>query len=273
MKCYFHSSDADGHCSGAIVKFKFPECDLVPINYGEEFPWNDIVLGETVFMVDFSLSANDMMALNQRANLVWIDHHKSSMESVDPSIPGIREIGLGACALVWRYLFPDKEIPYSVQLLAEYDVWNHTNPNTLPFQYGIRVEDTLPDSAIWLDLFSMYSDAVTETILKNGSTILRYQTQSNEMYAAGASFETELNGFKCLAQNKMYSDSQAFDSVFNADKHEIMLMFGWRHGQWACSLYSLEDGPDVSAIAVEFGGGGHAHAAGFSCAELPFKLR
>ena len=56
MKCFYHSSDLDGHCSGAIVKARFPECEMIGINYGQPFPWGDIEEGEIVYMVDSSHS-------------------------------------------------------------------------------------------------------------------------------------------------------------------------------------------------------------------------
>jgi hypothetical protein len=37
----------------------------------------------------------------------------------------------------------------------------------------------------------------------------------------------------------------------------------WHPARNSVSLYSLDDGPDVSLIAKEHGGGGHIHAAGF----------
>lgn len=480
MKCFYHSADLDGHCSGAIVKLAHPECEMIPINYGQEFPWDTIILGETVFMVDFSLPAGDMKALNLNSDLRWIDHHKSAIEALSGLYKGIREIGLGACELVWRYCFPNDPVPYAVHLLSVYDVWrfeytpdtdphdiwvpvenfpnycvsqngcvksishlsrhtqkhhaqkikgkiiklqkapngylwaplhnedgtcnkqiqnlvvdhflekpssffdeanhidgdkqnNHIsnlewsnrvlnsyhavstglkpskskyygvrelndrqkysarvsvdgkrhfigNYNTeleaavaydsfvnkeklcghpryyplnlepfdvperrfkrkflhadvLPFQYGIRIEETQPGTRLWTQLLTGNSDVIITKILDQGLTVLKYQDQSNTMYAAGAAFETELNGHRCLAQNKMYTNSQSFDSVFEPDEHAIMLLFGWRHSTWTCSLYSLEGGPDVSKIAVQYGGGGHARAAGFSCDELPFDLR
>ena len=48
MKCFFHSADLDGHCSGAIVKHKYPDCEMIGINYGQEFPWDTIEKGEKV---------------------------------------------------------------------------------------------------------------------------------------------------------------------------------------------------------------------------------
>jgi len=81
MKCFYHSADLDGHCSGAIVKHFNPECEMFPINYGQTFPWEKIQEDEWIYMVDFSLQPfEDMVKLNQSCNLVWIDHHATAIE-------------------------------------------------------------------------------------------------------------------------------------------------------------------------------------------------
>ena len=115
MKCFYHSADLDGHCSGAIVKMAYPDCDMIGINYGDEFPWESIPIGcgEKVFMVDYSLQPySEMRKLAIHADpLIWIDHHKSVIEehkewvSVgNGSILGTQKSGIGACALLWKYL-------------------------------------------------------------------------------------------------------------------------------------------------------------------------
>jgi hypothetical protein len=53
MKWFYHSADLDGHCSGAIIKQKYPDCEMIGINYGETIDYSRIETGETVFMVDF----------------------------------------------------------------------------------------------------------------------------------------------------------------------------------------------------------------------------
>jgi len=274
MLILFHKSDLDGHASGAILKYKYPEAKTFGMNYGDPLP--EITIGETVFMVDFSMPMDEMVDLNKRCNLVLLDHHKSFIDSCkehNVKFSGIQRSGLGACALVWEYCEFDRMVPYAVMLLSEHDVWIHDNPDTLPFQYGLRMEYTQPGAPIWEKLLSGNSDIIVDQVIKTGKVVLEYQIQSNTMYAESAAFETELAGFRVIAQNKMFSNSQAFDSVFDPEKHDIMALFGWRHGQWSVSLYSAETGPDVSKIAVQYGGGGHAHAAGFGCDTLPFELK
>jgi len=169
MKAFYHSADLDGHCSGAIVKMKYPECEMVGINYGDYFPWGGVDPSEKLFMVDFSLQPFQKMAkLTEMIgmNLVWIDHHKTAMDEHKQwnnehpaylAIDGVRKNGIGACRLVWEYLYPGRHIPTFIKLLAEYDVWNHSDPRTLSFQYGMRqFKDTYPENQdLWNSLFDV----------------------------------------------------------------------------------------------------------------------
>ena len=292
MKCFYHSADLDGHCSGALVKMAYPNCDMIGINYGDEFPWVRISEdSDLIFMVDFSLQPFEKMVTLQQLSehrLVWIDHHISAIcEHKDwnhnhaeyLSINGIRKDGIGACALVYGYLTPllqlgifgESDLPLFVKLLAEYDVWNHSDPRTLAFQYGMRqFKNTYPDNQdFWLSLFDTEE---VQRITEVGSIILNYQISDNEKYARACAFEIEIDGLKCIAINKGLTNSQLFDSVWDPDVYDAMLSFIWRKGQWTVSLYSDKDNIDVSEIAKARGGGGHKGASGFQCKELPFKL-
>ena len=277
MKCFYHSADLDGHCSGAIVKFFKPECELIGINYGDEFPWDSIESGETVYMVDFSLQpyVGNMNKLDIIADhFIWIDHHKSAIQEEDEwctpgntRIMGLRRNGIGACALVWEYLSNKKPIPTFIKLLAEYDVWNHTDPRTLPFQYGMRFqEDTSPENEkFWYNLFDVEE---VQRITEIGGTILEYEMQQNKKFISSFCFETIFCGLRCVCANKGFTNSQLFDSVWDSEKYDAMLTFSWRKGKWTVSLYSDKPDIDVSVIARENGGGGHKGASGFQTDDI-----
>lgn len=274
MKCFYHSGDLDGHCSGAIVKYRYPECELVGINYGDEFPWANVEQGEIVFVVDFSLQPwKDMQRLSDWADMVWIDHHKSAIENYLEY--GLKaEVGtadgVAACELTWAWVFPSKDIPKSVWALGRYDVWDHSHPDVLPFQYGMRLEDTDPgNQKLWKDTFS---DMFYEAILNRGYTVLRYIEQYYRKLAAACAFELRLDGLRCIAANANLVNSQLFDSVYDPKCHDAMLVFGRKKDHWTVSMYSTKDDVDVSQICKARGGGGHKGAAGFQCQELPFDL-
>lgn len=289
MKCFYHSADLDGHCSGAIVKFFNPECELFPINYGQDFPWDKIEKMERVFMVDFSLQPFEgMQRLNTLCDLVWIDHHKTAIDDAPTAgllLKGLQRVGIGACALTWEY-FSSEPVPYAVILLAEYDVWNHTDTWTLPFQYGLRLKNTWPEERlIWGDLFRGGVDAVRPYV-EAGRVILEYEAQTNAKFCKAYAFETLFNWghkdcpneypthqFKAICVNKGFTNSKVFDSAWNPEKHDLMITFcrlPLPKQQWTVSLYSDKPEINCGAIAKSFGGGGHKGAAGFQCKELPF---
>ena len=281
--CFYHSSDFDGHCSGAIVRHFIKmlndvEPIMVGINYGQDFPWSDIAQDDVVYMVDFGLQPfNDMVLLNSICNLIWIDHHNTVINDIDESgikFDGIQRDGIGACALCWEYFVSNKKpLPYGVKLLAEYDVWDHSNKYTLPFQYGLRLNNnTFPDSGIWDKIINKDFEFLRDTI-QDGKVALKYDDMNNELFCKSYSFDTEINGLKAIAVNKGICSSRIFRSVWDADKYDCMLTFcRSKESEWFCSIYSDKEGVDVSKTAVLFGGGGHKQAAGFQCKVLPFEV-
>jgi len=306
MKCFYHSADLDGKCSAAIVLRKYPECELIGINYGQPFPWDTIGDHEKIFMVDFSLQPfKDMGELEVACGeFVWIDHHRSAINEADGAlwvdsedngdisgkapVEGIREEGIGACVLTWRYMFPDEPVPRAVQLMGEYDVWDHHDPGCLPFQYGMRLLENDPIDSIWECLLGEHNDhgfssnAWLRDIIRDGKTVLKYQQQQNKDNAKTLCFETVMGhrapivaqGLKLLAANTGPSNSQFFDSVWDPERYDAMCLFRWspKARKWTVSLFT-DKNLDLGAICKRFdSGGGHPKAAGFQCTVLPFEL-
>jgi len=278
MKCFYHNADLDGKCSGAIVKMFVPEMELIGINYGQPFPWETICTGETVWMVDFSLQPfEDMERLNELCNLVWIDHHKSAIEEAHMRgfLAGGAQFlqdGTAACELTWKACGCGA-VPQAVYLLGRYDVWAWRDvPLALEFQYGMRQYEADPaDMEFWERLFR--GDAVGN-IIAQGRNLLAFEQRQNEMYAKSCAFETTLDGLRCIAVNKGLTNSLLFKAVYDPAKHDAMISFVWRKGQWKVSIYADKPDVDASAIARRYGGGGHKGAAGFQCdlLFLPFEV-
>lgn len=276
MKCFYHSADLDGHCSGAIVNLAYPDCDMIGINYGDEFPWDDIPKNEVVFMVDFGLQPfDDMEKLNKIANLSWIDHHETAINEAHKrgflaSNMQVLEIGKAACELCWETLFPGVK-NRAVHLLGRYDVWDLI-PGTLELQNGLRMHDTLPTNHdLWMKLLGKDESFLDES-LKIGGILLQKQKMDNAAYVRSCSFETELDGLRCIAINRGLTNSQIFESVYDPEKHDAMLTFVWRKGKWTISMYSDQADINVGSICKNRGGGGHKGAAGFLCSDLPFSF-
>jgi oligoribonuclease NrnB/cAMP/cGMP phosphodiesterase (DHH superfamily) len=280
-RVFYHGDDFDGYCSGAIVKYFIPDAVMYPISYDDPFPWDDIQIEDTVYMTDFSLQPFDLMLkLKEKCNLIWIDHHQSSINEMIKYTPfkGIQRSSRAASYLTWGW-FTDRAIPLPVKLIAEYDIWDHSDPRTLPFQYGLKsLENTNPKDSmkLWNILFKefkwweLFRKSPVDIIVEKGTSILSYVKESNKQMCKSC-IEIDFHGLKCIALNHPApNSSMIFESVWDNTKYDAMMPFYWSNNKlWCFSLYTDKEGIDVSKVAKKLGGGGHKQAAGFSLNYLP----
>lgn len=265
--CFYHSADHDGHTSAAIIKKMIPDVKLYGINYDERFPWKDISKEDTVYMVDFSLEPIDRMIHLQSIckELIWIDHHISQIEEAEKNNfnpNGLRVVGKSGCVLTWEYCFKDKSIPIGVHLLGRFDVWDHSDARTLPFEYGMLLEDTDPtNDLLWNKLFADDEEFI-KRILIRGQVIYDYQMMIDSRLAGSNTYEIVFKDLRCLMINSPRCSSLLFQSKYNPKKHDIMMAYSIKPDGVSISFYSDKPEIDVSKLAKSFGGGGHAGAAG-----------
>ena len=294
MICFYHKGDLDGHCSGAIVRHKYPKARMIGIDYEDEFPWNEVKVGDDVIMCDFSLPMDQMDRLRRtcvqvlegticdlKANgFIWIDHHKTAIDKALEAgfeTPGLRVVGKAACELTWEYFFP-APAPLAVWLLGRYDVFDlDAHPDVLPFQYGMRGEVTDPAvyDPVWKDLFAGNS-GITAAITKAGRRILDYQRGQDAKLMARHAFFTVLDDWVALAVNNGPGGSMKFEAwspLGNYPSYALLISFArLPKKKWLVNLYTYRDDVDCGEIAKRHGGGGHRKAAGFICDELPFEI-
>lgn len=280
LYCIYHNRDLDGYCSGAIVKYRYPEAQLIGFDYQDDVEqlFAKIKPNSKVIMVDVSLKMPLMKRLSDHVggveNFMWIDHHISAIKEFQAYEKEIGEdfvnyrlfSDIAACEITWRELFPDRPVPISVQLLGEYDTWRNHNITRwesmiLPFQFGMRLECNSPET------FNKYLfediHAMPYAIIESGNTILKYQSRINETQCKKAAFEYEFEGYTAICLNGGGFNSDVFKSVYDERKHDIMMPFQFNGNLWTVSLYTTKDHIDVSVLAKNRGGGGHKKAAGF----------
>jgi uncharacterized protein len=239
--------------------------------------------------------------------LIWIDHHKSSIETHPKEIQGYRIDGVAACRLAWQWFngdlrpctcevphseghydycprgsLPSKEAfversviePLAVRLAGEYDIWDKRDPAAELFQHGLRSRE-LTD-AIWSNLLSMNGATVVEALLEGGKVL---QFSRNNEYAeviTGQGFDAEFEGLTMLACCSHECDIRSH--LFTAGikpHHDALLGFTYTGKAWRVSLYRISgrDDVDILSIAKKFNGGGHAGACGFVAESLPFLTK
>lgn len=281
MKCFYHN-DLDGRCAGSVVaKYEnnYDQNDFYEIDYIINLRQlvENIKDNETVYFVDYSFTENNKWALdyliNKGCNLVWCDHHNSSIELINKyseydEIKGIRKTGVSGAALTYMYLYNTEydNIPDFIKYVSDYDCWIYKyGENTTYFKLGM---DTISHDAldnIWLELINI-SDLLE--IINKGKLIKKYIDIDNAEYLNNYGYESEIEGYKCYVVNRK-TNSWIFGKKYN--EYPLVVVWAYNGKKYSYSLYSSDKNVDCSKIAEKYGGGGHKGAAGFSCDKLIVK--
>lgn len=292
MKIFYHV-DNDGKCAGYWVgELAYPdiyETEFIKINYGMEFPFEEIKNGEYVYIVDYSISPEEMdRLLKITDNVTWIDHHASAIakyNGYNKNIRGLRYDGIAGCMLTYCYLKHmtnggcGKIKPFDVnmcadapmftKLIADYDVWTFEyGDNTRAFQKGFELYSHEPNDCVWYDLVGAWSNRFLDDIISKGKTIIKYRQNLMEEYCKTKGFECVFENYKCFAVNMAMINSDDFVGI-DADKYDMLIGFSYDGESWNYSLRSTKI--DCSKIAMLHGGGGHKGAAGFNSRTLLLK--
>lgn len=289
MKCFYHL-DLDGKCAGFLVwtyactKLEDQnKNNFIKINYGMEFPLDKIEKDEKVFIVDFSIEPDNMRQLLKiTKNVVWIDHHISTIEKYkdfEEHVPGIRMTGPGisGASLTYWYLGNVQaedgteivprddwmdDLPLTIRYVADWDTWTFDlGMDTKYFHTAFDMYEFEPwEYGNWWDMMHNPQRYVTE-----GKLLYRFKQRQAEEYVRSKGFAVEFEGHKAFAVNHGLINSDFFGSVDDGS-YDMFIGFSYNggSGKWSYSLRAAKDDIDVSNIAVKYGGGGHKGAAGFT---------
>lgn len=308
--CIYHSRDLDGWMSAAIVKKWYgfatnnyedkhkvikeggDQFDFLGWDYGDPIP--DLIQYKRIIMCDISFPIDEMFKISD--NLIYIDHHISSINEFNNRLTGVyglRDTNVAACELTWKYFFPSEPMPEIVRLLGRYDCLPDKELREHPehmkireFQYGARqyisnyeeAYNALYESILDIEIGRTNLDeSIVNQIWSKGIAIYQYLcTEAKQTY--NKAFEIELKnpnytpdnedifisyGFLCVNQERFNPVNFGID--YHKDGYDGFACFWYKEGKWMWSLYNDNGKVDCSAIAKQFGGGGHKGAAGFVC--------
>lgn len=291
--------DNDGYCSAAIVFYalthekgvKPEDIEVFRTNYGEVLELPAKSATDKVYVVDYSLQPDAaMLALIDEYgdNLTWIDHHRTALQFEEANadkvnrVRGLREEGVGACELCWRYFFEDWELPKGVELISRYDVWDRSEPDyweshIMPLQVGLSGLNMRPDTAQgmsnWIDLIetSMITPGFLQDTVTRGRTLYQFKCTIDDKTVRSYAYEGKFAGHTAVMINHS-GNSTMFERVFPTKEYDLLVTYRHYKGKhWTVSLYSYNtDKVNCGELAKKLGeagpipsGGGHPGAAGF----------
>ena len=175
MKCFYHN-DADGRCAGFWVHLnvgindQYQDPSFIEMSYAKPFPMETIRKDEQIYIVDYSISTDEMRQLLKiTENVTWIDHHKTAIDKYqdfEHEIRGVRYDGIAGCMLTYCYIHHMtqrgegdikqfdismiKDAPMFTKLIADWDVWKFDyGDDTRHFITAFNAYNFEPASELW----------------------------------------------------------------------------------------------------------------------------
>lgn len=290
----YHRADYDGLFSAAVcAKFLPDGTEFIGWDYGDpliEFPEG------VVYIVDLSPDCLVDLPEVDVKRLIWIDHHKSSIEkwnAINEWIIGYRIDGVAACRLCWQWFkkqergsedifcgnmpitsFPKLEEynerrveePLALTLAGEYDVWDLSDRRSLPLQFGLTASgaQSFRDLAVLLE---RGGDSQTEELCVQGDTALAWQQAFAGQVMRERSYRRDWEGLRFAVIGSAHTRNSMWFPQAELEK-EVQALMCWRYDGEKV-MFSLYHAPgheqhDLSVIAAKYGGGGHRGACGFT---------
>ncbi len=266
----YHGNCADGFSAAWCFWRKYGNsADYVAGVYQQDPP--DVV-GRDVYLVDFSYKRAVVERMLAEANSVClIDHHKTAIEDLQPlfaqdswtgelkQLAHFTDLNRSGATLAWDYLFPDEDRPLLLGHVEDRDLWRFKLPGTREIQafvfshkYSFELWDKLM-SADQTELLKMTAA---------GAAIERKHHKDTAELVTVCKRRMVIGTYDVPVASLPYT--LASDAGHLMAQEEPFAACYWDTAEGRVfSLRATDEGIDVSEVAKQYGGGGHAKAAGF----------
>lgn len=273
MICVYHDKCFDGIAALWVVKRRFGVAKPYSGRY-DEAPDLERLRGQHVILVDFSWKRSALERVCDVAKtLTVIDHHKSAQSDLEgfTCIAKHFDTNKSGAGLTWDVLFPGLERPFLVDAVEDRDLWRFRLPDTRAVHFAMGdVPASAEEFDAWVEVFA---DPARRTIaLARGHAVAEHH---DRLARACARYRPHawLGGHHvpCVPCQTPALISDV-GHLLSADAPFAATHLVRDDGSVQVSLRSAQTGLDVSEIAKGYGGGGHAHAAGFTALSVSALL-
>jgi oligoribonuclease NrnB/cAMP/cGMP phosphodiesterase (DHH superfamily) len=233
--------------------------------------------GTTIFVVDFSFPKTVLADMAKRAaKIIVLDHHKSAQADLEGAdIVGVDikfDMSKSGAVMAWEHFYPGMPVPPLLQYVQDRDLWHWKLPNSKEINAGLW-RGTPREFTEWDSLFELDLEHAKDILLVKGQAIATSDTFFIESLCRKPQTMI-VAGYKVPAVNTPVLQSEIGHHLLQTNP-DAPFAVAWsmdEKNQFSYSLRARTGGFDVSAVAKQFGGGGHAAAAGFRYPELMTTL-
>ena len=273
--CIYHGNCADGFGAAWVVRRAMVGRDIefFPAMHGHRAP---DVTGKKVIIVDFSYPLETLMVMAETAESVLVlDHHKTAQadlkeipaagphhnyHQVAPRLHALFDMNRSGAGTAWDYFFLGEPRPALINHIEDRDLWLFKLEGTREIQASVF---SYPyDFEVWDGLFA----ADVSALRSDGRAIERKHHKDVAELVGVTKRRMMIGGHDVPVANLPYTLTSDAGHLMSAGEPFAACYWETPEGR-SFSLRSSDTGEDVSAIAQQYGGGGHRNASGF---RVPF---
>jgi len=261
----YHGNCYDGFTAAWIVRKAYPSAEFFAGVYGEEPP---NVEGKQVYIVDFSYPRDIMIKMQRESSFLKVlDHHKTAEEACEGLEFCTFDMNRSGCRMAWDY-FINLPIPHWILAVEDRDLWRFNHP------YTKNIHAFIASWPMIFENWDMFNAMSIDDMNASGASIRRYiNTYIEKAIKETRIVETRFG--KAAILNIPYQNASETATAMLESHPEANYSVGYfqrADTRWQYSLRSRSDF-DVSRIAKDYDGGGHAQAAGFDTEFLIYSLQ
>lgn len=270
--CIYHGNCADGFGAAWVVRHALGEAnvDFHPAAYGKPAP---DVTGRSVIIVDFSYPLEILQQMVEiGTSILVIDHHKTAAEALAqlPKAPSSYLLWMeshdqlaahfdmhrSGAGMTWDFFFPAEARPALINHIEDRDLWQFKLEETKDVMAAVFSHPQ--DFETWDRLMADNIQALRQ----DGHAIDRKHQKDVADLVASNSRYLVVGGVTVPAINLPHTMASDAGHLLSQGQPFAAIYWDTAEGR-SFSLRSTDEGEDVSAIAQQYGGGGHRNAAGF----------
>lgn len=221
-------------------------------------------------------------------NIVILDHHKTTIDQYEKykdacpnNLHVILDISKSGCQITWTYFFEKSKSPWFIDYIGDRDLWMWKLPNSKEINHYFIHHDMFNHKYLNnISKLLKYTNENINEIVKEGELLLKIRQKelddsvdmavqcsmqiNNKIYNIwlGTTTFNNRSDLGNLLANKLLKNNELPVLPVLPDFSAI-----WSYeptvNEWNISLRGNDNSPDLSNIAYNFGGGGHAKSAGF----------
>ena len=240
---------------------------FLPMHYGDPLDV-EALRGKSVYVLDFSFPRATLLALKEAADfLIVLDHHKTAQADLEGLPFCTFDVERSGAGLTWDEVTEGYcgERPPIIDYVEDRDLWRFKLPWSR--EVGAALQELpvgVPGQPLDFEAWDRAAQMPVEQLAAMG---LLHQATAQRLakVIARHAQPAVLAGHACKVAVTAVLQSEVGE-LLTAEHPMGVTCFQREDGKWVYSLRSRSDF-DVSEVARQFGGGGHAQAAGFTADE------